>query len=308
MADLRTRVTERLADAGYGAGWAALRYAPDGVARGLFDRIGTVMGRRGGGPEQLRRNLARVIGTTPQDVPDDLIVDAMTSYMRYWCEAFRLPSMDPGPTAATMDLPAPDRQRLAEAHARGKGVVLALPHSGNWDMAGLWLVQNYGTFATVAERLKPESLFRRFVDYRESLGFEIFPLSGGEQPPFGELAKRLRAGGIICLLGERDLARHGVPVILFGEPTRMPAGPAKLAIETGAALIPVHHWFDEEPYSTASCGEPIDVSGGVDAATQALASVFEQNIAAHPADWHMLQPLWEADWSAQRRARLEADQ
>ncbi len=303
-ADLRARLSAQLADSAYAAGWAALRYAPDPVARGLFRRIGATMGRRGGGPDQLRRNLARVVGMAPHEVPDELVVAAMESYMRYWCEAFRLPSMDPVEAAGTLIMPPPDRARLDAAHDRGRGVVLALPHSGNWDVAGLWLVQNHGSLATVAERLEPESLFQRFVEYRESLGFEIFPLSGGEQPPFGELAARLADGGIVCLLGERDLTGHGVPVTFFGESTRMPAGPAKLAIETGAALIPAHVWFAEEPYTMASCGAEIDVSGGVEAATQALATVFEANIAAHPADWHMLQPLWEADWSAARRARL----
>jgi phosphatidylinositol dimannoside acyltransferase len=297
-------VSARLSDLGYAAGWSAVRHAPESLARGLFDRAGDIAGRRNGGPEQLRRNLSRVIGTTPDQVPDDLVADAVRSYARYWCEAFRLPAQDLATTAATMTLPDNDHGILDDAKNRGKGVILALPHSGNWDMAGVWLVQHYGQFATVAERLRPESLFNRFVAYRESLGFEIFPLSGGEQPPFGLLAERLRAGGIICLLGERDLARHGVPVTFFGERTRMPAGPARLAIETGAALIPVHHWFTEAPTSIASCGHPIDVSGGVGPATQALADVFATNIAAHPQDWHMLQPLWEADWSDERRARL----
>jgi KDO2-lipid IV(A) lauroyltransferase len=118
------------------------------------------------------------------------------------------------------------------------------------------------------------------------------------------LADRLRAGGIVCLLGERDLARHGVPVTFFGERTRMPAGSARLAIETGAALFPAHHWFEEAPYSSMSVGEEIDVSGGVETATQALADAFAENIAAHPADWHMLQPLWEADWTDRQRARM----
>ncbi|GAC68848.1 phosphatidylinositol mannoside acyltransferase [Gordonia soli] len=299
-----TTLSAQLADLGYRAGWAAVRYAPERLARGLFDRVGGLAGRRNGGPDQLRRNLSRVIGVPPDRVPDDLVADAVRSYARYWCEAFRLPAEDLAARAATLTLPQPDRDRLRAAHDRGKGVILALPHSGNWDMAGVWLVQNYGQFATVAERLQPESLFDQFVAYRESLGFEIFPLSGGEQPPFEQLAERLRAGGIICLLGERDLARHGVPVTFFGEPTRMPAGSARLAIETGAALLPVHHWFTEAPMSMASVGEPIDVSGGVEAATQALATAFEANIAAHPADWHMLQPLWEADWSAERRARI----
>ncbi|MGW5522292.1 phosphatidylinositol mannoside acyltransferase [Gordonia sp. NPDC003950] len=299
------RVRAELTDLGYRAGWAGVRHAPDCLARALFDRGGAFAGRRDGGPEQLRRNLARVIGTPPAQVPDDLVEDAMRSYARYWYEAFRLPAQDFVATAATVDVPADDQVRLDAILDRGKGAILALPHTGNWDMAGVWLVQNRGNFATVAERLNPESLFRRFVEYRESLGFEIFPLSGGEQPPFGLLAQRLRAGGIVCLLGERDIARHGVPVTFFGERTRMPAGSARLAIETGAGLLPVHHWFTEAPYSQISCGQEIDVSVGVEAATQALADAFAANIAAHPTDWHMLQPLWEADWTDRQRARVQ---
>ncbi|MEE4022909.1 phosphatidylinositol mannoside acyltransferase [Gordonia sp. PKS22-38] len=300
-------LTSRLSDLGYAAGWAAVRHAPEGWARAAFDRAGGFVGRRNGGPDQLRRNLARVVGTSPADVPDDLVAAAVRSYARYWCEAFRLPAQDLAETAATVTVPAADRANLDAAIARGRGVVLALPHTGNWDMAGVWLVQHYGRLTTVAERLEPESLFERFVAYRESLGFEIFPLSGGEQPPFGQLAQRLRDNGIVCLLGERDLARHGVPVTFFGEKTRMPAGSARLAIETGAALLPVHHWFTEAPTSLVSCGAPIDVSGGVESATQALADAFAANIAAHPQDWHMLQPLWEADWSQARRARIGTD-
>lgn len=302
-----TSAAAALADLGYAAGWAAVRYAPESVARKLFDGVGGYVGRRGGGPVQLRRNLSRVLGVAPRDVPDEVVADAMRSYARYWCEAFRLPSMSLGEAAATVTLPVADRARLDAMRAKGKGVVMALPHTGNWDMAGVWLVQNYEKFATVAERLEPESLFRRFVDYRESLGFEIFPLSGGQQPPFGLLAERLRAGGLVCLLGERDLARHGVEVEFFGERTRMPAGPVRLAMETGAALTVVHHWFTEAPYSQMLCGEEIDVSGGLQATTQLMADDFARNIAAHPTDWHMLQPLWEADWSQERRARISGD-
>ena len=107
-------------------------------------------------------------------------------------------------------------------------------------MAGVWLAQTRGTFTTVAERLKPESLYRRFIHYRESLGFEVIPLSGGNRPPFEVLCDRLRQNRVVCLMAERDLTRSGVQVEFFGEPTRMPAGPAKLAIETGADLLPAH--------------------------------------------------------------------
>jgi phosphatidylinositol dimannoside acyltransferase len=179
-----------------------------------------------------------------------------------------------------------------------------LPHSGNWDMAGVWLTQTHGKFTTVAERLKPESLYRRFIDYRESLGFEVIPLSGGEQPPFELLRERLRDNKVVCLMAERDLTRTGVQVDFFGEPTRMPAGSAKLAISTGAALLPVHSWYEPDR-SRLAFDPPVDcASGDVGVITQALADVFARNIAEHPADWHMLQPQWLADLSDERRARL----
>lgn len=304
-------IGERLSDVGYAAGWRLVRALPEGAARRVFD-WGGERAARNGGPIQLRRNLARVLGVPPEQVPDDLIRASMRSYARYWREAFRLPTMDHAALGKSSRLPVGGLQHLDAALAEGRGALLVLPHSGNWDMAGVWCVQNYGGLTTIAERLKPESLFERFVAYRVSLGFEVFPLTGGEQPPFAVLAERLRENKIVCLMGERDLTGRGVPVTFFGERTWMPAGAAKLAIETGAALIPVHAWFtvdaDGEEAWGLKCEERLDVSGGVQAATQLLADRFAANIAAHPADWHMLQPLWESDLSEERRARIAAAQ
>jgi KDO2-lipid IV(A) lauroyltransferase len=182
--------------------------------------------------------------------------------------------------------------------------VVALPHSGNWDMTGVWAAQTYGRFTTVAERLKPESLYRRFIAYRESLGFEVLPLSGGERPPFEVLCERLRENGVVCLMAERDLSRTGVEVEFFGEATRMPAGPAKLAIATGAALLPTHCWFEGNEWRQWIQPALDCTSGDVNAITQVLADQFAKNIAAHPEDWHMMQPQWLADLSDARQARL----
>lgn len=292
---------EEAADLAYRTGWALTKRMPEFAAKFLIDDLGGRIGARGENT-QLRKNLARVLGTTPDAVPQSLIEASARSYARYWRESFRLPAMDL-PTLGARLAEYTEVDSVHEAMAAGKGAVLALPHSGNWDMAGVWLVHAYGGLSTVAERLKPESLFRQFVEYRESLGFEIFPLSGGEEPPMKALTQRLGEGRAVCLLGERDLARHGVPVTFFGERTRMPAGPAKLAIDTGAPLLPVHCWFEGDAWGFKS-EAPIDVSGGVADATQQLAHAFERNIAAHPADWHMLQPLWEADWSRARRDRI----
>jgi len=279
---------------------------PETLARNVFD-AGARYAARGGGPEQLRKNLARVIGTTPAEVPDALMRASVASYARYWREAFRLPTMNQAALATRLDRVFIGAEKFADAHRGGRGAVIALPHSGNWDMAGVWLAQNYGTFTTVAERLTPESLYDRFIAYRESLGFEVLPLTGGPRPPMQILAERLRANRFVCLMADRDLTRSGVQVNFFGEPTRLPAGPARLAIETGAPLHPAHVYYDGED-CVVQIDDALDTgSGDVGLITQALADRFAVNIAAHPADWHMLQPQWLADLSAQRRARLDGD-
>lgn len=293
-----------LSDWGYAAGWRLVRAAPEFVARNAFD-AGARYAARGGGPEQLRKNLARVIGTTPQEVPDELMRASLASYARYWREAFRLPSMDLEEVGRRLDV-IDIGMAFKSLETDGRGVILALPHSGNWDMAGVWLAQNYGTFATVAERLKPESLYNRFLAYRQSLGFEVVPSSGGERPAFDVLSDRLRDNRIICLMADRDLSRRGVQVDFFGEPTRLPAGPAKLAVATGAALFPAHCWYEPEEWRTQVYPQIDTSSGDVTVITQALADRFADNIAAHPADWHMMQPQWLADLSEERRASLEA--
>jgi len=292
-----------MADWGYAAGWRIVRAMPETLARNVFD-AGARYAARGGGPEQLRKNLARVIGTTPAEVPDALMRASVASYARYWREAFRLPTMNQAALATRLDRVFIGAEKFADAHRGGRGAVIALPHSGNWDMAGVWLAQNYGTFTTVAERLTPESLYDRFIAYRESLGFEVLPLTGGPRPPMQILAERLRANRFVCLMADRDLTRSGVQVTFFGEPTRLPAGPARLAIETGAPLHPAHVFYDGDD-CVVQIDDALDTnSGDVGVITQALADRFAVNIAAHPADWHMLQPQWLADLSAQRRARL----
>lgn len=297
---------ESMADWGYAAGWRIVRAMPETLARNVFD-AGARYAARGGGPEQLRKNLARVIGTTPAEVPDSLMRASVASYARYWREAFRLPTMNQAALATRLDRVFIGAENFADAHRGGRGAVIALPHSGNWDMAGVWLAQNYGTFTTVAERLTPESLYDRFIAYRESLGFEVLPLTGGPRPPMQILAERLRANRFVCLMADRDLTRSGVQVNFFGEPTRLPAGPARLAIETSAPLHPAHVYYDGED-CVVQIDDALDTgSGDVGVITQALADRFAVNIAAHPADWHMLQPQWLADLSAQRRARLDGD-
>ena len=296
------RLRGSLVDAGYAAGWAVVKALPQGVAASGVRRVADVAVRRQGkGVRRLRSNLRRVVGPEVSAAElDALTRRAMRSYARYWLEVFRLPVLDMQAVAAGCRTEG--ARHIDGAVAAGRGVVLALPHSGNWEAAAVWLISEHGRFTTVAERLRPESLYRRFLAYRQGLGMEVVPLTGGGRPPSEVLAERLRAGGVICLLGDRDLTRSGVDVTFFGERARMPAGPALLAATTGAALLPVGLWFTEHGWGQR-IHPPLALPDGrlrdrVRAATQALADVFAADIAEQPEDWHMLQRLWLADLPA----------
>jgi len=308
---------ERVAGLGYALGWRTVRALPQPWAAGLFRAGADLAARRDGpGRRRLRANLARVLAGRDSDPPpvelDAAVAVALRSYARYWCEAFRLPSVDPRELHRQVDPAVAGVEHLERALDAGRGVVCALTHSGNWDVAGVWLVQALrergrpASFATVAERLRPESVYARFVAYREALGFEVLPAEAGARTP-ATLAARLRAGGVICLVADRDLAGAGVEVDFFGAPARMPAGPAQLARQTGAALLPVDGWFTPDGWGLRF-RPPLAIPTGpagpaVAATTQALADAFARGIAEHPTDWHMLQPVWTADRLAAGAAR-----
>ncbi len=277
----------------YAAGWGGVRALPEPVAARLFQAAADAAWRRDGkGVRRLRSNLARVVpaGT---DL-DALTREGMRSYARYWLEVFRLPVTPRERIVSAMH--TADEHLLRGSHAAGRGTVLALPHMGNWDHAGAWLAATGVPFTTVAERLEPASLYDRFVAFRQSLGMEVLALTGGERPPFDVLSERLLSGGALCLLADRDLTPHGVPVSLFGARATMPAGPAALALRTGATLLPVTLWYDGPQWHVRI--HPAVPPSDVATMTQALADAFAHGvdgIAAHPQDWHMLQRLWTDD-------------
>ncbi|THA27315.1 phosphatidylinositol mannoside acyltransferase [Streptomyces sp. RKND-216] len=301
----------RVTDALYRAGWGGVKRLPEPAANALGRRIAdTAWQRRGKGVLQLERNLARVVPDAPPERLRALSQDGMRSYLRYWMESFRLPAWSP---ERVRDSFVPDDiHHLTDGIASDRGVVLALPHLANWDLAGAWVTTHLGTpFTTVAERLRPESLYDRFVAYRESLGMEVLAHQGAEA--FGTLARRLRAGGLVCLVADRDLSASGVEVSFFGEAARMPAGPAMLALQTNSLLLPVTLWYDDAPVLRGRVHAPLEPPAAgtrrekAQAMTQAMADAFAHGIAAHPQDWHMLQRLWTADLSLRPEPAKEPD-
>ncbi|SCG75914.1 phosphatidylinositol mannoside acyltransferase [Micromonospora inositola] len=288
-----------LTELGYVAGWRLVRALPRPVVAAAF-RAGADRAHRrsGGGTARLRANLRRVVGPDlPEAELDALVRRGLRSYARYWMEAFRLPALSRRQILAGFRLDG--QEKLAADVAAGRGAVVALPHAGNWDAAGAWVAATGWPITTVAERLRPEGVYERFLAFRQGLGMEILPTQGGDRPAFDVLVDRLRAGAVVPLLADRDLSARGIEVDFFGGRTRMPAGPALLALRTGAPLYVASLWY-EPGAACASLEGPLEVpdpnSGPLDqrvrTLTQRIADGLAAGIARHPEDWHMLQRMW----------------
>ena len=305
------KLSDRLTSGGFGLAWAGVCRLPEPLAYRLFDAIADVNSRRGGGDvERMRANYARVRPELSPAQLDALVREGMRSYMRYWCEAFRLPTLSPERIVAGVRAigDEPVRERLAA----GGSVVCFLGHLGNWDSAGVWAGRALAPVTTVAERLEPEELFARFLAFREGLGMTILPLTGGA-PVFETLRERAAAGGaLIPLLADRDLTSTGVEGDLLGRRARMAAGPAALALATGAALHPVTMHYErheggpggyrlvvtfapavEVPQPAPGAGE--DARALTAAMTQECADALAVGIVEHTADWHMMQRVFVED-------------
>jgi KDO2-lipid IV(A) lauroyltransferase len=222
---------------------------------------------------------------------DDLVSRAFDSYLRYWCDTFRIQDWSSQRIRESVTLT--NGHLLLDPMRDNRGVVIALPHSGNWDHAGAYFCSIGIPLVTVAERLKPEALFTKFLEYRNSMGFEVLSL---DSRSFVTLMKRAREKRLIALVADRDLSRSGVNVDFFGFPSRMPAGPALLAIKTGVPLVVAHVSYRPVGihinFSEVAIPEKGSESEKISMVVQACADLFAKGIADHPEDWHMLQRIW----------------
>jgi len=310
---------DRLVSAAFTAGWGLVCRLPESWARALFEFGADIAWRRqGAGVQVLEGNLTRVLRTGNGDSVDGqelraLSREVLRSYSRYYLEAFRIQTYPKQRIADGMHITRPDNVELTLEHMKnGRGVIYALPHMGDFEQAGAWIIdRGAGSLTTVAERLRPDAVFEKFLAFRESLGMEVLPTTGGPHP-FGVMAQRLRAGKLVCIVADRDLSDTGLEVEFFGEKALLPAGPAALAVQTGAALMPVSCWFVGEDEWAAHVHDEIPVPDEgtrkekVAVMTQAMARVFEQAIRERPENWHMLQKVFVADLDPERLARSRA--
>lgn len=276
----------------YFAGWRLVRWLPESTAYKLAYRVSDFLVKRNGkSVQRLRSNLSRTqSGMTSLDL-DLLVIEAMRSYVRYWCDTFRLPDWSKKRILETVTVA--NEHLLIDAIEAKTGVIVAVPHAGNWDHAGAYFCAKGIRLVTVAERLKPEKLFLRFLAYREAMGMEVLPLDGRV---LNTLEERLNQGALVALVSDRDLSRSGIEVDFFGGTARMPAGPALLALRTKAPLITAFVSYTDTgvhiEFRNIILPSSGDENSKVKEIVQMTAQYFEDGISESPEDWHMLQRIW----------------
>jgi lauroyl/myristoyl acyltransferase len=282
--------------------------APEPLARGLAENIGVTFSRRPGSRpwqqrrEMIARHLSRVLGPGSPPIGDRrmgrLVDDAVASYARYWAESLRIPGL--GAAQLTAGITYEGFQHITSSRAAGRGTILAVPHLGGWEWAGTQLAAVGHPVSVVVERLQPPELFAWFTEYRERLGMHVIPSGPGAA---AACVAALKDNHLLCLLSDRLIeGTSGVDVEFFGERTQLPAGPATLALRSGAALLPCAVFFGKRtgehlgvilpPLDTARRGRLRD---DVVRVTQELAACFEGLVRRAPTQWHLLQPNWPSD-------------
>jgi KDO2-lipid IV(A) lauroyltransferase len=244
------------------------------------------------GVQRLRTNYARVRPDLSATELEKYVKEGMRSYLRYWCDTFRLPSWSDEQIISTVTVV--NEHYLRDALAAGSGCIVSLPHAGNWDHAGAYFCKTGAPLVTVAEHLEPEKLFQKFLAYRQSIGMEVLDASARS---LATLALRLRSNRLVALVADRDLSKNGVQVNFCGFPARMPAGPAVLSMQTGAPLITAFVSYTGQGLHI-EFGSPINVpaeganSEKVAIMIQESATRLEAHLKSSLTDWHMLQRIW----------------
>jgi phosphatidylinositol dimannoside acyltransferase len=283
---------ERFSYLAYLIGWKIVGILPEAIAYALFRKLGDFIYRKNGkSVDRLRTNFSIVKPELTALELEDLVLQGYRSYMRYWCDTFRIHKWSRARIDSTVNFT--NDHLLRQPIADGRGVVIALPHSGNWDHAGAYFCQSGIRLVTVAEVLKPEKLFQKFLKYRESMGFEVLGL---DARAFATLMKRAREKRLIALVADRDLSASGIEVQFFGKVAKMPAGPALLAIKEGLPLAVAHVSYTAKGIHIDFRSVEVSKSGSdelrVKETVQAMADAFAIGISQYPQDWHMLQRIW----------------
>ena len=274
-----------------------LEALPERVDRWMASTAATrLVGPDSGSRRNLRDNVAHALGGEGAIVDPTLLERftdrAVVSYGQYWAEGAKLPALAREEIFRRFRI-GEGLEHLLEARDRGQGTVIALPHIGSWEWGGAFMSQIDLAMTCVAEELDPPALFEWFKAKRESIGIGIAPLDAHAGTV---MLQTLKEGGIVGLLCDRDIQDNGLEVDFFGERVTIPAGPATLALRTGATLVAAccYSGPGDDHFAVITPPIPAERSGrlrdDVARVTQAIAVELEGLIRRAPEQWHVLQP------------------
>jgi KDO2-lipid IV(A) lauroyltransferase len=273
--------------------WKVIGVLPEKSAYKLANVISDrVYSKNGKGVKRLRSNYRRVMPNISERQLDEFTKDGMRSYLRYWFDTFRLNKWSKSRIIETTFVVR--ENLLRDPIATKQGCIIALPHAGNWDHAAAYFCSTGITLTAVVEKLKPEAIFQKFLAYRQSIGIEAI---SHKEKTIPILMERLNQGKLIALVADRDMSRNGIEVNFLGGIAKMPAGPAILALKTGAPLVTAYIRYLEKGIEiTFDETIKLPVLGSeeeqIKIVTQSMADNFAKRIKDSPVDWHMLQRIW----------------
>jgi KDO2-lipid IV(A) lauroyltransferase len=273
--------------------WRVIGILPETLAYGLANKIADYLYKKNGkGVKRLRSNYARVEPFMIEANLDQLTKAGMRSYLRYWIDTFRLNKWSKERIVSTTTVV--NEELLRDPIASKKGCLVVLPHAGNWDHAAAYFCSTGINLTTVAEKLKPEQIFLKFLDYRQSIGIEVLHT---EEKVLPVLLDRLQSGKLVALVADRDLSKNGISVNFFDGVAKMPSGPARLILDSNSAFISAFITYSATGINIEfkNIG-PIPTEGSIEERvaklTQLMADNFAAGIKSSPVDWHMLQRIW----------------
>lgn len=271
---------------------------PARVVYGAADLAGDLWRRLAADRRRLvSANLARVCEATGRPTRGPafraLVRDAFRNHARYYAEILRAPHYDPGELDEIVSVP--DWERYASV-LRAGGTIIVSAHLGNFEpFAAAIAAKGLRPMAPI-EEIEPRALFEFLAARRGGGAVDLVPLRRSRSA----LSRRLREGGVVGVLGDRLIGggAAGSPVRVLGHPTRLPNGPATLAVTHGASVI-AGRCLRTGPDRFEARGEIVavpdtgDRRADIEALTQRLADRFAHDIGAAPEQWWgAFQPFW----------------
>jgi KDO2-lipid IV(A) lauroyltransferase len=189
------------------------------------------------------------------------------------------------------------KEYFEQARALGRGTIGISAHLGNVDFfMQATVVRGIPTVAPVL-RTEPERLFRYTRRLRESHGLRLIP---SDEPMIG-LMRALKQGNIVGLACDRDVGGSSRVIDFFGKPTRLPAGPVRVALKTGSPLLPAFalrlpdNTFVVEMEPPLTLPKTGDTDADIDNGMRKVVAIMERYIARHPEQWLVAAPIWPMD-------------